>query len=244
MRLVLFADGDVGLAISHFLFTRYLQDVAVVVVMQLGPVTEMAQAAGVPYLRFTSEEELIAKLPLELDLGLLAWWPKILRKSLLQIPRMGFINTHPSFLPWNRGKHYNFWVLVEQVPFGVTLHKVDLDIDSGEIIAQSSIPYDWTDTGETLYRKAQMAMISLFEKVWPTLRSGNIVSTPQPEGTGSFHLSSELEEASRIDLDRPYLGRELLNLLRARTFHPYPGCWFEVDGQRYEIAIEIRKAER
>lgn len=243
MRLALFADGEVGLAITRFLLTHYRQDVAVVVVMEQGPVAELAQASGLPFLIFTSEEQLIAELPPRLDLGLLAWWPKILKDGLLRSVRQGFINTHPSLLPWNRGKHYNFWALVEGAPFGVTLHMVDSGIDSGAIVAQLPLSYDWTDTGETLYRKAQTAMVNLLEQVWPTIRSGRIAVTPQPEGVGSFHQASELDQASRINLDQLYLGRELLNLLRARTFHPHPGCWFEVDGQRYEITIEIRKSE-
>lgn len=244
MRLALFADGEVGLKITRFLLEQYRQDLEVIVVMREGLVAQLAEAAGVTLLKFTNEKQLAAELPAEIDLGLLAWWPKILKEALLDIPRLGFINTHPSLLPWNRGKHYNFWALVEQAPFGVTLHKVDQGVDSGATVAQLPVAYDWTDTGETLYHKAQTAMVSLFEKIWPTLRNGKIDPMPQPEGVGSFHRANELDQASRIDLDRSYLGRELLNLLRARTFRPHPGCWFEEGGDRYEIAIEIRKSER
>ncbi|MDE2598237.1 MAG: hypothetical protein KGL40_01295 [Rhodocyclaceae bacterium] len=244
MKLALFADGDVGLAICRFLLAHYQQDVAVVVAIRDGEIANLARAAGVAVVVFADEANVLQALPADIDLGLLAWWPKILKQPLLAFPRLGFINTHPSLLPWNRGKHYNFWALVEQAPFGVTLHCVDPGIDSGPIVAQQAVSYDWTDTGETLYRKAQSAMVALFEQTWPKLRSGHVDAAPQAEGQGSFHHSSELDGASRIDLDRLYSARELLNLLRARTFRPHPGCWFEDDGQRYEIAIDIRKSEQ
>src|SRR5205807_7477144 len=39
------------------------------------------------------------------ELGFLAWWPEIIRDPLLTLPRRGWINFHPSYLPFNRGKY-------------------------------------------------------------------------------------------------------------------------------------------
>lgn len=243
MRMALFAHGNVGLSIAEFLINRHRDDLAAVVVITDDAISRIADAAGLDVIHFASEEQIISDLPAELDLGVLAWWPKIIRKPLLDIAKLGFINTHPSLLPFNRGKHYNFWALVENTPFGVTLHKVDGGIDTGDIIAQQPIAYDWSDTGKTLYEKAQSAMIELFEREWPTIRSGSFSAVPQLDELATFHRAKELEMASRIVLDQHYRADELLNVLRARTFHPHPGCWFEVDGQRYEISIEIKKAK-
>ena len=44
-----------------------------------------------------------------------------------------------------------------------------------------------------------------------------------------------------IILNKKYKARELLNLLRARTFKPFPGCFFNDNGNKYEIRIEINK---
>ncbi|WP_349597540.1 formyltransferase family protein [Thalassospira sp. NFXS8] len=241
MRLAIFADGEVGEKILDVLLNQYQSDVAVVVSTGKNNIKRMADKSGIESLVFQNEGDLINKIPHDVDLGLLAWWPKIITEDLIKIPKMGFINTHPSFLPWNRGKHYNFWALVENTPFGVTLHKVDKGIDTGAIVAQLPIPYDWTDTGESLYHKAQNAMVELVKMAWPTIRHGDIPAIPQSANAGSFHFASELENASHIDLDKFYQGREILNLLRARTFSPHPGCWIEEDGQKYEISIRIRK---
>lgn len=241
MKLVLLADGDVGLGITRYLLERYPEDLCLVVTTGENEIYRVAEARGVPVAVFSSFAQVVASLPDGADLGILAWWPKIVKSPLLELPRNGFVNTHPSLLPYNRGKHYNFWALVEQSPFGVTLHRVDAGIDTGDIIAQQGIAYDWCDNGGSLYFKAQAAMLELFCQTYPVLRTGKFESSPQDLSAGSVHRSSEIEAASRIDLERTYVARELINLLRARTFEGYPGCWFEEGGVRYEISINVRK---
>lgn len=241
MKLVLLADGDVGMGIANYLLAGYRQDLLLIITTEENEIYRAAESNGVPVQVFQSEPQVMEHLQNGCDLGVLAWWPKIVKSPLLDLPAHGFVNTHPSLLPYNRGKHYNFWALLEQAPFGVSLHKVDASVDTGAIIAQQPIPYDWCDNGGTLYTKAQAAMLDLFERTYPVLRTGNFASTPQDLGAGSFHHSSEIEKASQIDLDRAYTARDLLNLLRARTFEGYPGCWFEDAGIRYEVSINVRK---
>lgn len=244
MKLLLCADHKVGLEITRILIDEYVEDLAMVVTVEENEIFHVAKTAQVPVRVFATSDELVTHLEgLTVDLGVLAWWPKLIATPLLDIPRGGFINTHPSLLPYNRGKHYNFWAIIEEAPFGVSLHRVDAGIDTGDIVAQAEIEYDWCDTGGSLYQKAQDAMVDLFRMTYPMLRQGDIPSRPQDLAKGSFHKSGELESASRIDLDASYRGREILNRLRARTFHGYPGCWFEENGNRYEVRIEIRRIE-
>ena len=244
MKVIIFADGLVGEKFIHFLMDNFCSDVALVVTAELNEIYQEVTSRGFSAYVFDSEEDVLANLDGHIDLGILAWWPRILSSRLVTYPKLGFINTHPSFLPYNRGKHFSFWAIVENAPFGVTLHKVDKKIDGGEIVAQSKIYYDWLDSGGSLYHKAQMAMLQLIIEMYPQLREGNLKSIKQDLNSGSFHYASEIEAASRIELDKYYTGRDLINLLRARTFEGYPGCWFEDDGNRYEISIKISEASR
>ena len=243
-----FIDGKVGLALCEWLVSEFKQDLGLVVTNSAGPIQECAAAAGVPYITRSAESDTIAaieRLGLNFDFGFLIWWPKIISREVMRIPKKGFINTHPSYLPYNRGKHYNFWALVEEAPFGVSLHFVEEGVDSGDIVAQTAIDYGWEDTGKTLYESAQHAMIELFKSSYPLLRIGRYTRLAQDLSRGSFHLARELEPASQIGLDKTYTARELLNLLRARTFPGYPACWFEDDsGDIYEARIEIRRKQQ
>jgi len=127
-----------------------------------------------------------------------------------------------NLLPHNRGKLYNFRALVEESPFGVTLHCVDSGIDSGDIMAQKAITCDWCDTGGSLYHKAQREMVTLFRETYPVLRDGRLPRQPRDLQAGSLHKARESDPASRIELNARYTARELLNRLRARTFGGHP----------------------
>ena len=158
------------------------------------------------------------------------------------MPRWGALNFHPCLLPHNRGKHYNFWTLVEETPFGVTLHFVDEGVDSGDIAYKSPIEKTWEDTGATLYAKARAEIVRLFKEKWPEIRRGDMPRTPQDDAHITFHRASELEGASEVRLDGQYRARDLLNLIRARTFPPHPGAWFVENGVRYDMRIEITRS--
>lgn len=244
MRLLLMADGAVGSAIAQFLMERYPQDLALLVTTSDNDLHALARQQGIATEVFQSEAQLIQQAGGGFDLGLLAWWPKIVRAPLLHLASRGFVNTHPSLLPYNRGKHYNFWAIVEQAPFGVTLHQVDEGIDSGPILAQQAINYDWTDTGASLYTKAQAAMVQLFCASYPALRENKLPARAQATDVGSFHHSSELDPASQIKLDSSYRAADLLNLLRARTFAGHPGCWFEDKGVRFQVTVKIERLDQ
>ncbi|WP_286766289.1 MULTISPECIES: formyltransferase family protein [Rhodopirellula] len=245
MKLALFADGHVGTQIADWLLKHYADDLCLVVTTQENSITEAAKQHHVPVVAFRSEQQVLdfaGTRSIAPDLGILAWWPRLIRQAFLDFPRHGFINTHPSLLPFNRGKHYNFWAIVEKAPFGVTLHMVEQGVDSGDIVAQRKIAYDWEDNGESLFYRAQTAMVDLFRETYPKIRLLQFARTPQDLSKGSFHHSSELEPASQIMLEQSYQAEDLLNRLRARTFNEHPSCWFEADGNKYEVRINITKA--
>ena len=233
MNIGLFAADIVGLQVARF-FGENKEPLACLVLDskdRKGLNAEIIKSSGLtdPTRIFLSdqlerEDTLKVLRNLELDLILLAWWPYILKKQVIEIPRLGCLNFHPSYLPYNRGKHYNFWTIVEDTPFGVTLHWVDEGIDTGDIAFQSRIEKTWEDTGETLYYKAQEEIVKLFMEKFPEIKRGNIPRIPQDLNKGSFHKSNELEKASEIDLNRYYKASDLLNILRARTFPPHPGA--------------------
>lgn len=66
--------------------------------------------------------------------------PVIFKKRLLNIPKLGCINLHCSFLPAYSGLFPSFWVLFKKEKFtGCTVHRMDDKIDNGEILKQEKI---------------------------------------------------------------------------------------------------------
>jgi len=248
-KIAVFASGYVGGKVLDFLIANHLSDLYAIVFTSKNDALYHEQIAKHREIAalclfnsdFRNFEEVMRLQKLSVDYFILAWWPFIIKEPLLSIPRIGIINFHPSLLPYNRGKNYNFWAIVEECPFGVSLHFIDNTIDGGDILFQAEIEKNWTDTGKILYEKAQHKIIELFCNSYERIRVGNYERKKQDLTLGSFHYEKEMNMVSKLELDKHYTGRELLNLLRAKTFPPHPGIWFEDDGVIYEINIYINQ---
>jgi folate-dependent phosphoribosylglycinamide formyltransferase PurN len=64
----------------------------------------------------------------------------ILRKQLLEVPRLGVLNVHLGLLPEVRGMSTPEWSLLSHVPIGITIHYVDAGIDTGPILQRFEYP--------------------------------------------------------------------------------------------------------
>lgn len=64
----------------------------------------------------------------------------LLKAEVLSIPRLGFINRHASLLPHYRGRLAGFWSHAAEPPeYGVTIHRVDVGLDTGDILLQEEV---------------------------------------------------------------------------------------------------------
>ena len=178
------------------------------------------------------------------DIGLSVLFDYILKPEFLSIFPQGVVNLHPAYLPYNRGQYPNVWSIIEGTPSGVTLHYMDEGIDTGAIIAQKKVPVEMVDTGETLYRKLEQASLALFSESWPLVRAGKAPRTPQRGETGTYHRTDDVEAIDEIDLNRAYVARDLINVLRARTFPPYKGAYFTANGKRVYMRLGLEYGEK
>ncbi len=165
------------------------------------------------------------------DIGLSILFDYILKDDFIRLYPKGIINLHPAYLPYNRGQYPNVWSIVENTPAGVTLHYIDVGIDTGEIIARRKVPVEPIDTGESLYRKLETASVDLFKQTWPRIRAERHSPTTQKMDSGTYHRTEDTRTIDRIDLDRMYRAGDLINIVRARTFPPHHGAYF-LDGDR------------
>lgn len=173
------------------------------------------------------------------DIAISVYFGYILRKEFLSIFPKGCINLHPAYLPWNRGAYPNVWSIVDQTPAGATLHYVNEMVDRGDIIARKEIPVNATDTGYTLYKKLEQTSISLFKESWPNLQSGQIQRHCQNEEEGSYHRSGDVIGIDEIDLEKTYVAKDLLNIIRSRTFPFCTGAFFIENGEKKYIRIKF-----
>ncbi len=249
--MILMANDYVGLKISEFLCSNR-EKIDILVYTDKG--NPQYNEIIILNVRSTCQDVLVYKYEdfvdnldevrsMSIEYGILAWWPLILPKNLINVTKRGFVNTHPAFLPFNRGKHPYFWCMYEGTSFGVTLHYINEEIDSGRVIARKLIPYTWEDTGESLYLKAREEMINLFCETYPKIKEGSAKEIEVNWNEETFHFGNELEATCHIELDEKYKARDLLNILRGRMFKGKGAAYFLDDGKKYRISVEIESID-
>ncbi len=78
---------------------------------------------------------------LEPDLVLCAGFPWKLPQAALDVARLGSVNEHPALLPRHRGPIPLAWAMREgDGQFGATWHFMDSELDTGPILAQTTVP--------------------------------------------------------------------------------------------------------
>jgi methionyl-tRNA formyltransferase len=248
MRILMLANNRVGRDITQWLQSQGEEIVGLVVhpAERSRYRDEIIQATGLAPEHIFEATHLQDPTTLEAvqalrpDLGISVFFGYILRQPFLNILPRGCINVHPALLPYNRGAYPNVWSIVEQTPAGATIHYIDEGVDTGDIIAQREVPVTAVDTGASLYGKLESACTELFQETWALIRTETVSRMPQTSAQGTMHRMRDVAHIDEIDLDRTYTARELINILRARTFPPYRGAYF-YDGQR-KIYLSIQLA--
>lgn len=201
-----------------------------------------ALALGIPTFAHTSEDT-SAKLIQAFDVStvVLLWWPKIVHK----INKLGIsvINTHPSYLPYNRGKHPYYWSIVDGTPFGATIHRVDDGIDTGTILWRKEITLTPLDTGESAYNKGVSAMNELLREQYENIVHERFPSgVRQNEEKATYHHSRDLEAPMITEGDGKLF--DFVNDCRARTFdNARSGRQILIDGNVYRIHLKLVEEE-
>ena len=193
---------------------------------------------------FQEPENLHRIRDLKADVAISVFFGHILRDEILGMFPNGCLNLHPAYLPFNRGQYPNVWSIVEGTPAGATLHYMDVGIDTGAIVARKEVEVEPVDTGESLYRKLERASFELFKESWPAVKAGTAHTEDQDLTAGTYHRTRDVERIDAIDLNKSYKAKELIDILRARTFPPYRGAYFEADGSRIYIQLHLEAEEQ
>lgn len=107
-------------------------------------------------------------------------YDQILRREILDSARLGFINCHAGALPFYRGRNPLNWVLINgEKRFGVTVHDVDLGIDTGDVIVQNFADIGPDDTYATLLERAHDLCGEVLLEALRRIADGTAKRTPQ-----------------------------------------------------------------
>lgn len=148
------------------------------------------------------------------------------------------INLHPSFLPYNKGSYTNIWPIIENTPAGVSIHELTEKIDSGNILVRENVPIFSYDIGKSLYKRLEKEAIKLFENNIENILRGVEYEKISNEG-GTYHRKDDISNIDKIQLNKKYKAKNLLNILRARTFDDYPSAYYIDEEKKQKVFIRI-----
>lgn len=188
-------------------------------------------------IRILTEEEikvLYNQGELNVDYIFSYYWKKI-GKDLLEIPKAGCLNFHPGPLPEARGSGYHVAILEKWNYWGVTVHYMDEQFDTGAIIECRRFAIDDKIVNKDLVTMAHEQLFVLFKDTIQKIIGGEkLEKSIQTEGR--YFSLSELERDKFIRKDETM--EDIDRKIRAFWNPPYSGAQIEINGTRYTIINE------
>ena len=199
-----------------------------------GSVIVLAETHGLPVfqpasLRPQENQQLVADL--NADVMVVVAYGLILPKAVLDMPRQGCVNVHGSLLPrWRGAAPIQRALWAGDAETGVTIMKMDVGLDTGDMLYKLACPITAEDTSATLYDKlADLGPQGLIE----TLQQlADNTATPEVQDEAQVTYAEKLsKEEARIDwsLSAAQLERCI------RAFNPWPMSWLMIDEQPVKV---------
>ena len=203
-------------------------------ILEAPPVKQEAERLGIPTFqprRVREPESLQVLRDYEPDLIVVAAFGQILPKELLEMPRYGCINVHASLLPKYRGAAPIQWAILNgDAVAGVTIMRMDVGLDTGDMIAQREIEVTPQETGGSLFDRLADLGAKLCVDTIPSIVDGTAVYTPQDESAAT-KVGLIKKEDGQIDFskDACVIERQI------RALNPWPSAYTSLGGKTLKL---------
>lgn len=165
------------------------------------------------------------------DIFVIVSYGKILPQWLLDLPQKGVVNVHSSLLPrWRGASPVQATIAAGDKVTGISIMKIDEQMDHGPLIAQMTEPVLATDTAETLYHR----LFEIGGKALPDVLNhylSNDVQLIEQDHTQATYCKILTRDDGKIDWSKSAVEIECL----VRAYTPWPGTWTEWNGKRLKI---------
>jgi methionyl-tRNA formyltransferase len=200
------------------------------------PIKIIAEKYGVPVHqpeRVRDESFLSIFRQIAPDMVILVAFGQILPKEIIDYPRLGCINLHPSLLPKYRGAAPINWALIRgETMTGVSIIEMNEKVDAGKILLQKEVPIEPQEIfGELHDRLSHLGAQVLLKAVWGVF-DGSVSRQSQDEAKATFAPRFKKEDA-RIAWDRDVA--DIVNCIRGLS--PVPAAYSCIDGRQLKIFV-------
>ncbi|MDR0920001.1 MAG: formyl transferase [Oscillospiraceae bacterium] len=124
---------------------------------------------------FLYSEKLTVEFVKDFDFIVSYNYVHIIKEDIINLHPNNIVNLHISLLPYNKGIQPNLWSFIEDTPKGVTIHRIDKGLDTGEILCQKEVFFDINkETLKTTYERLHFEIQELFKKNWDNIKNNTI----------------------------------------------------------------------
>ena len=201
---------------------------------QPSPVHRFAEAHGIEVRHpksLRNEEAQAAFAALGTDVAVVAAYGLILPAPVLAAPRLGCVNIHASLLPrWRGAAPIQRSILAGDAETGITIMQMDEGLDTGPMLLSGSVPIGPAATAGALHDALAALGARLILEALDGLAAGTLEAKPQPAEGATYAAKLDRAEA-KLDWNEDAEALER----RIRAFDPWPGTWFERDGERIRV---------
>lgn len=208
------------------------------------PVKAAALELGLPVLQpeTLKDAAVVARLrELAPEIGVVAAYGEILRRNVLAIPPLGYLNIHPSLLPLHRGPApVTGAILAGDDLTGVSVIRLTPKMDAGPILAQATAPLARDARAGALTEELMALGGRLLAQAIPGYAAGQLNPHPQDDSQATY--TRMLAKADgEIDWSLPALVIERM----IRAYDPWPGTSTAAAGQPLRVlAAAVRPGWR
>lgn len=167
------------------------------------------------------------------DLLVVAGYSTILRRPVIDAARLGAVNLHAGRLPQYRGGSPLNWQLMNGEAEAVcSVIRVDEGVDTGDVLAEASLPIGPADTIGTLHERANACFPRLVVEVAERFERGDLAGRVQDEAEAAYwHQRNDGD--GHLDWTR-HTAASAERFARALT-RPYPGAWSWLGNERVRV---------
>lgn len=190
-----------------------------------------AKKEGVDFIQPKSLKNEDVQIELEkykLQVFVVASYGKIIPQNILDIPTHKTLNIHPSLLPKLRGASPIQSAILGETETGVTIMRLDAEMDHGPIIAQQKVTIiDWPPYSNDLEEILARTGANLLSETLPLWIEGKIEEKEQ-----NHNIATYCQKISKTDAELDLNDSPELNLRKIRAYHTWPGAYFIDNNKR------------
>ncbi len=166
----------------------------------------------------------------DFDLFVLASYGRILPPALLELPRLGALNVHPSLLPKYRGATpIQSAILHGERTTGVSIMLMDAGLDTGDVVVAQTVNIGPDETYGELHDRLAKTGAELLREALRTAERGELRAAPQ---RGEATLTRVIERGDLL-VDWSWPAERIARTVRA--YSPLPAARAEIEGESVKL---------